>query len=48
MVRRRMVAVIVMIVAMVLLSVGSLHRLDDGGVASGEDQHSGAGKKNSG
>jgi hypothetical protein len=44
--RWRLVVIVVMIVAMVLLGIGSLYRLDDGGAATGEDQHSG--EKNSG
>jgi len=47
-VRRRLVVVVVMIVVMVLLRAGLLNRLNHGGVAPIENQHSGGGQKNSG
>ena len=45
--RRRLVVVVVMIVAMILLGDGLLLRLDDGGMAPVEGQHSGTAQKNS-
>ena len=46
--RRRLVMIVVVVIVMVLLRAGLLNRLNHGGVAPIENQHSGGGQKNSG